>query len=532
MGYPALATALAVSGPTGPALDLMKVRSAPLVVHTLVVLGSIAALACGAAGPGEAEWPPLAKKWFDRGDHSFRHGDIEDAEVAVNNALRIDANRPEIRLLAGRVALANLDYDRALQVLKGVEGSEARALRGRALWYAGRVDEAADELEQLVADPEVRDPWAAEIAKLARRGAGRKPFEISGGLLAVSDMPRVGNAALIVPLELSGEPALGLIATGTAEAVIDSSKGATSQWVSLRFGDRIDVRNVPALAKDLSGISRQVNAPIKILIGVNLLRHLHPTFDFLGGQFVLRTFEPPPPPHATAVKVAYVRGGGMLLRGEFGSQQSPTACSLLIDTSIPYPIALDDDGWKKAGVTPASLRSVPNSDSLRHGVLPMLRLGAFDMPEVPGLSGNQPVKEREDGLGIELDGVLGSGLLANFRVTLVDGGRTMWLEDIPRDALGPPALPTVAEPLPDEAYEEDGEEAEEPAGKGKPGAKPQPAKPGAAPKAPAAPAAPAAKPDAAPKSPAAAVAPAANGATPASKAPAPAAPKGAPGGAP
>src|SRR5260221_8968854 len=38
---------------------------------------------CAAAGPGEAEWPPLAKKWFDRADASFKSGDVEDAETAV-----------------------------------------------------------------------------------------------------------------------------------------------------------------------------------------------------------------------------------------------------------------------------------------------------------------------------------------------------------------------------------------------------------------------------------------------------------------
>jgi hypothetical protein len=70
-------------------------------------------------------------------------------------------------------------------------------------------------------------------------------------------MPRVGTAALIVPLEISGEPALGLIATGTAEVVLDG-KGAEPSWVSLRFGEKIEVRDVPALSKDLSGISRQV----------------------------------------------------------------------------------------------------------------------------------------------------------------------------------------------------------------------------------------------------------------------------------
>jgi len=423
----------------------------------------------------------MSKRWFDRGDASFRQGDIDDAESAVDNALRVTPDREEVRLLAGRVALAKLEYERAIQVLKGLDSSEARSLRGRAYWYAGDVDKAADELEKLVADPEVRDPWAVEIAKLARRGVGRKPFELSGGALAVTDMPRTGSTSMIVPLEINGEPGLGLIATGTAEAVVDASAGAQPSWVSLRFGERIEVRDVPALAKDLSGISRQVNAPIKILLGVNLLRHLHPTFDLIGGQFVVRTYEPPPPPVATTLKLSYVRGGGMLLRGAFGSEPSAALCSLLVDTSIVYPVALDSGGWKKAGVAESSLRSVPNGGALKQGTIPLLKLGAFDLPSVPGLAGDQPVKEREDGLGIELDGLIGSGLLANFRVTLADGGRTMWLEDMPREAFAPGNselnLPPIEEndDLPaDDAADAD-DSAKKPVKGAKPGAKPAPA---------------------------------------------------------
>jgi hypothetical protein len=463
----------------------------------LALLGALAC-ACGAAGPGEAEWPPLAKKWFDRAEASFRTGDVDDAETSVGNALHADQRRPEIRLLAARIALAKLEYAKVIALLKGIDGTEAASIRGRALWYSGEIELAADELERLVADPEVRDAWAADIAKLSRRGIGRKPFSMTGGMVAVTEMPRVGTAALIVPLEISGEPALGLIATGTAEVVLDASRGTEPTWVSLRFGDKIEVRDVPALSKDLSGISRQVNAPIRALLGVNLLRHLHPTFDFMGGQFVVRNFEAPPPPEATAVKLNYVRGGGMLLRGAVGSATAPVPASLLVDTSIPFPVALDDGGWKKAGVPLSSLRAVPNQGSLRQGVVPMLRLGAFDVPSVPGLSGNEPVKEREEGLGIELDGLVGSGLFASFRVTLVDGGRTMWLEDLPREALNqqPIDWSTDEPPIDDSVYEElDREEAAEaakkagkapaapaaPAGGGKAGAAPKPA---AAPKPP------------------------------------------------
>jgi hypothetical protein len=463
----------------------------------VVLCASVVIWGCAAPGAAEAEWPPISKRWYDRGDASYRQGDLEDAESASENALRVTPDREEVRLLAGRIALAKLEYARTIQVLQGLDSNEARSLRGRAYWYAGDIEHAADELEKLVADPEVRDPWAVEIAKLARRGAGRKPFEMTGGQVGVTDMPRTGSTAMIVPLEINGEPALGLIATGTAEAVIDSSGGGQANWVSLRFGESVEVRDVPALAKDLSGISRQVNAPIKILLGVNLLRHVHATFDLIGGQFVVRRYEPPPPPVATTLKLTYVRGGGMLLRGAFGPEATAAQASLLVDTSIVYPVALDAGGWKKAGVAQSSLRSVPNGGSMKSGTVPLLKLGAFELPSVPGLVGDEPVKEREEGLGIELDGLVGSGLLANFRVTLADGGRTMWLEDMPREAFAPMDAALNVPETPDDAPEDAPEEEEPPPPvKGaKPGAKPAAAKPPAAPAkavAPAKPAAPAA----------------------------------------
>ncbi len=448
-------------------------RSVLVIRLTAVMCSSVVVWGCGAAGQSGADWPPISKRWFDRGDASFRQGDLDDAETASENALRVTPDREEVRLLAARIALAKLEFDRTIQVLKGIESTEARSLRGRAYWYSGEIDKAADELERLVADPEVRDPWAAEIAKLARQGTGRKPFEMTGGLLAVTDMPRTGTAAMIVPLEINGEPGLGLIATGEGEAVIDSASGAQPSWVSLRFGERLEVRDVPARAKDLSGISRQVNAPIKILLGVNLLRHLHPTFDLIGGQFVVRNYEPPPPPAATTLKLSYVRGGGMLIRGAFGADASAAQCSLLVDTSIVYPVALDSAGWKKAGVAPSSLRSIPNGGALKQGTVPLLKLGAYDLPSVPGLSGDEPVKEREEGLGIELDGLVGSGLLANFRVTLADGGRTMWLEDMPRQVVDPPnqAVNAPVEEQDDSSDDATDDDDDAPSGKpGKPGA--------------------------------------------------------------
>jgi hypothetical protein len=401
--------------------------ASPYSLPTVLVLAAAAsAIACGPVVL-TPEWPPLSKKWFDRALASYHEADFDDGELSIESALRIEPNREEIRLLSARLALASLDYERAIHSLEGIESAEARGIRGRAFWYSGQVDRAADELEQLVADPEVRDPWATEVAKLSRRGTGRKPFHMSGGILATTDMPLVGATSFVVPLELDGEPVLGLVATGTAEVVVDSGAGREPSWVSLRFGGRIEVKDVPALTKDLTGVSRQLNAPIKVLLGVNLLRHLHSTIDFEGGQFVVRSFDPPPPSHATTLHLSYIRGGGMVFRTKLGPGEHSEG-SLLVDTAMQFPIALDDGGWQKAGVPLASLQPMPGGGHLKHGVLPRITLGAFDVPQVPGIYG-APLDEFEKGLDVNLDGMAGAGLLAAFRCTLADGGRTLWLED-------------------------------------------------------------------------------------------------------
>jgi hypothetical protein len=154
----------------------------------------------------------------------------------------------------------------------------------------------------------------------------------------------------------------------------------------------------------------------------------------------------------------------MLLRGAFGEGEGATACSLLIDTALAFPLALDTAGWKKAGIDTATLKTTQNSGPYKLGVLPNLRLGAFDVPQVPGLQSDSSIKEREDGLGVELDGLLGSGLLATFRMTLIDSGRTMWLEDTP--LLDLPLPETIERPdVPDSDVSDEDEADEPPAGK-------------------------------------------------------------------
>ena len=391
----------------------------------------IALTACSGAGLPDAARPTDANKWYLRAQQEFQGADVDNAHDAIAKALAMVPADAEVRLLAARIALARLDYAETLRLLKGVQSSEAAGLRGRALWYKGDLEGAADELEAMLNDPDVVDDWAKSIAKLARRGAGRVPFALSGALLTAVEMPHVSQVApfFVVPVEIDGEAALAMVSTGTGEVVVDSATRQEPSWISLRFGKKLEVHDVPALAQDLSGISKQLGAPIKALLGVNLLRHMNATVDYGGRQFVVRTFAPPAPPNSTRIDLFYMRGGGMVMRSGVSADKEIRG-PLLVDTSMSFPLALDQGGWKKAGFDVSRLQPVAQDpeQKLKQGVVPMLRLGAYELPKVPGVYG-APLGDIEKQLKLDVDGVIGAGLLAYFRITFGEGGRVMWIED-------------------------------------------------------------------------------------------------------
>jgi tetratricopeptide (TPR) repeat protein len=428
----------------------LTTRTARSVVAVLACTAVLAGCPTGANSPDDVR-PPRAQKWYDRAQAEYRIAQLDAAYDSARHALDLVPGDEQVRLLAAQVALARLEYDEVLRLLRGIVSSSASALRGRAYWYQGELDRAADELDKLLADPEVTDKWAKSITKLARRGAGRKPFEITTteGRLAVVQMARVapGIPLYIVPLEIDGDKALALVSTGTAEVMIDGATRREPSWVSLRFGGRLEVKDVPALTQDLSGISHQLGAPIKALLGANLLRHLNVTLDHRGRQFVVRSFVPPPPPVASRVDVHYLRGGGMVLGSAFGPDPGqPTA--LFVDSGMAHSVALDEGGWKKLGIEAGKLPLAHGSGDmkLRVGSIPLLRLGAFKLPQIPAVFG-PPIDRVEQELNIDVDGVVGAGLLSKFRLTLSDHGRVLWVEQ-PADIVLPPAGPLPPGPLP------------------------------------------------------------------------------------
>jgi hypothetical protein len=390
--------------------------------------------------------PPLAAQWLDRAKTSYRSGDFDDARESVRHAMAAAPNDAEIRTLDARVALAHLDWAEALRLTDGIATTEAHGIRGRAYWFSGDLERAADELEILLQDPHVKDPWAREVATLARQGVGRHPFEIEGGIVAPVEMPRaIAQVSLgtanVVPCELDGDRILALVATGSSEVILDSNARRDPSWVSIRFGDRIEVKDVPALTQDLTQISHTLGVPIKALLGANLLRHAHATFDRRGDQFVVRRNAPLPPPDASRIPLYYIRGGGMMMRANVTARDDGEI-PLLVDSSRMTPLLLQDAAWKKAGVDVKTLVPLPDSPNVRRGLVPTFRLGGFDLAKMPAMEGID-LGDIASTVDVDLGGVVGSDLLAFFRVTFADEGRFIWIEPDPMlvATAGPPPRP-------------------------------------------------------------------------------------------
>jgi hypothetical protein len=410
-----------------------------LAVNPLVLAGALlAAAACGPGlGPNAAGRTPLADQWLKRAQTSYKSGDFDDAYDAGKHALDAAPRDVEIRTLEARVALTKLDFNEALRVTEGLQSTEAHSIRGRAHWYLGDIEQAADELEAMLQDPSVKDAWARDVARLARQGSGRHPFEMEGSIVAQVDMPRVVaqvplGAAHVVPCELEGDRILALIATGTSEVIVDVNSRREPAWVNLRFSDLVEVKDVPALTQDLSAISHSLGVPIKALLGANLLRHVHATFDRRGDQFVVRKQDATPPPEATRVPLWYVRGGGMTLRASVTSRDDGDS-AMAVDSSRflqPGLLALEDSIWKKAGIDVRTLTPMPDSPNVRRGFLPSLKLGGIDLVKVQALEGLD-FGELQSAMDVDIGGLVGAELLANFRVTFADEGRFMWIEADP-----------------------------------------------------------------------------------------------------
>lgn len=123
-------------------------------------------------------------------ERSLADGDLEGARAAAQEAVEAFPDSARVREVAGRVALARLDPAAAVEHLRRAVNLEdhprRRGLLGRALAGVGRMDDAADELENALAQkadaPEVlRDA----VYVYGRTGRLREALDLAARLLAV-----------------------------------------------------------------------------------------------------------------------------------------------------------------------------------------------------------------------------------------------------------------------------------------------------------------------------------------------------------
>jgi hypothetical protein len=391
-------------------------------------------------------------EWFHRAEQSYAAADFADADEAVKQAVAAGGRSEALANLRAKLALLRLDWADAIAATQGFTGADTRGYRARALWYAGRVEEAAAEIDGLLRDPKVRDSWAKDVAPLARAGAGRKPYAIESSWATVGiDLPSSGSA-FVVPVELDGKPVLAVVATSTSEVVLDAATHKDPEWVNLRFGGRFEVRDVPALVKDLSTYSRLFDAPIELLIGTRALRELHSTLDRRGGQLVVRRDEATAPPQSTVLPARYLRGGGLLVPVGFERGNPGVRFNELVDSMLFMAMTIDGDRWGSVGVDKATLGVDPALKKAT-AIIPLVTIGSYEFPRIPAVEGFGAF-DVKTAVDFRLDGVLGANLLQLFRVTFAGQGERLWLESdvepftVRADDAAPAPAPMVVAPAP------------------------------------------------------------------------------------
>lgn len=374
-----------------------------------------------------------ANQWFKRAGEELSALDLEEAKDSIKQAQTAAPGDPEISVLAGRIALARLDFKEAQRSLEGVEGSEAAGLRARAFWYGDDLPHAAEELSHALEDPNFKDNWAKPVRELAgTQGTGRKPFTVkdNSARLVEIRMPRDLGTILVVPCEIDGQATVAIIDTGVPEVILDTKSRSSPGWVSFKFassdGTRsIEVRDVPSFVQDLSPFTKGQTVPVGAVLGMNFLRRLHMTFDRLADQVVIRRDEPPPPTVMTRVPTGFFNGGGMLFRSTV-RKEFEISSALWVNTGTDVPLAFPDSIWKRVGI---DVKNLPTTNGQTVGRLTNVRVGALDVGPADAHAG---IPQLEEALarfkGIDVMGQVGMNFLTGFRVTFAEGGRALWLE--------------------------------------------------------------------------------------------------------
>ncbi len=254
-------------------------------------------------------------------------------------------------------------------------------------------------------DPKVKDPWARDVAGLARRGAGRHPFEMEGGLVAASrDAARASIGCRSArptwsPASSTASASWRSWPPARARCSSTRTRATKPSWVDLRF-DRVEVEgragaragplaHHPPAGRAHQGAHRRAAAAPRPR---DLRPPRRPVRRPPAGRAATARREPGAPllparrRHDPA-RDRHARRG----RPRFPCSSTAPARSRCCSRT--------PRGRRRAS-TCTRWRRCPTIPTIKRGIVPMFRVGGFDLAKMPAIEG---VDSSELTAGVDID---------------------------------------------------------------------------------------------------------------------------------
>ena len=385
---------------------------------------------------------PLATQWLERAKASYRNGRLR--RRAATPSRTPSRRRPND---VGDPRARRPHRPRAARLHRGAAAHRGARRRPRRTASAGaptgsRATSSTPPTSSRPCSPTPRSRTPGPATSRGSRGAASagtrsrwRAASVGAVEMPRGARPRPARRGNVVPCELDGERILALVATGSSEVLVDSNSRHEPSWVEpavrpRRGEGRAGPRAGPVAPRPGSSASPSRRSSAR---SCSATPTPPSTVAATSSSSAGRTRTPPP--EASRVPLYYLRGGGMILRATVTAKDDdarPAAGRQL--APLPAAPAGHARGRRRAS-TCTSLVPLPDDPTIKRGMVPMFRVGGFDLAKMPAIEGVD-LHELTAGLDIDLGGVVGADLLAFFRVTFADDGRFMWIEPDPT-LLGP-----------------------------------------------------------------------------------------------
>jgi hypothetical protein len=353
--------------------------------------------ACGAS----VEAPRSSNAGAPRAEARWQALDLEGAlEAARAGGTAAD------REIGARAALALGRPAEAAELLGGSHRLEHLRLRGQAEILLGRWGRAAAALREAGRRSRAEDPWTDDRAIIAARMADRGDTSMEGA--GRSSLPLApGRPLPFVEVEVDGRRTWALVSTGVDLAIVDRRRRARPGVLDeLRLG-ALRLRAVPHTVRDLADLDAAAPGEVGLVVGLHLLRRLHPVLDGPAGALEVGAEAPPRPAEPFEATMLTPSGSFLAVPGEVPEG----TLWLTVDTGTPSVVA-PGPAW---------------GASLEGPRVPRLRVGDLVLEDLPadlGLLGESHARA----VGAPVAGLLGWGLLGAMRVVLDFGARRLRVE--------------------------------------------------------------------------------------------------------